>query len=257
MPRDDHGIADGAAYGRKALADECRAIRTAPFGTQAITLNRACFSIGTLAGSGGLDQAEALAELEAAAFSMPSQSGREPWSRMDLERKVRDAFRDGLENPRGALPRAKERPIRPAKANGQADGEAGVVQIRVTPKTRNPFTIKALSISGVTWNWHVLNLAAPGYAPQAAFGRGPGSALIHIGFAPVRWARNWRRRYARYAALAFARASRRCASTACRAASRRRSISSRVGIGTMAERRAISRRRAASTAGSVSGQSKL
>ncbi len=35
----------------------------------------------------------------------------------------------------------------------------GVVQIRVTPKTRNPFTIKALSISGVTWNWHVLNLA--------------------------------------------------------------------------------------------------
>ena len=26
----------------------------------------------------------------------------------------------------------------------------GVVQIRVTPKTRNPFTIKALSISGVT-----------------------------------------------------------------------------------------------------------
>jgi hypothetical protein len=34
-----------------------------------------------------------------------------------------------------------------------------VVQIRVTPKTRNPFTIKALSISGVTWNWHVLNHA--------------------------------------------------------------------------------------------------
>src|SRR5215211_2817305 len=27
----------------------------------------------------------------------------------------------------------------------------GVVQIRVTPKTRNPFTIKALLISGVTW----------------------------------------------------------------------------------------------------------
>ena len=26
----------------------------------------------------------------------------------------------------------------------------GVVQIRVTPKTKNPFTVKALSISGVT-----------------------------------------------------------------------------------------------------------
>ncbi len=32
--------------------------------------------------------------------------------------------------------------------------ELGVVQIRVTPKTRNLFTIKALSISGVTWKWH-------------------------------------------------------------------------------------------------------
>ena len=35
-----------------------------------------------------------------------------------------------------------------------------VVQIRVTPKARNSFTIKLLSISGVTWNWHVLNHAA-------------------------------------------------------------------------------------------------
>jgi len=35
----------------------------------------------------------------------------------------------------------------------------GVVQIRVTPKTRIPFTIRALSISGVTWKWHFLNHA--------------------------------------------------------------------------------------------------
>jgi uncharacterized membrane protein YfcA len=35
----------------------------------------------------------------------------------------------------------------------------GVVQIRVTPKTRNPFTIRALSISGVTWKWRFLNHA--------------------------------------------------------------------------------------------------
>jgi len=35
----------------------------------------------------------------------------------------------------------------------------GVVQIRVTPKTRNPFTISSLSISGVTWEWHFLNHA--------------------------------------------------------------------------------------------------
>jgi len=34
-----------------------------------------------------------------------------------------------------------------------------VVQLRVTPKTRNPFTTKALSIFGVTWKWHFLNHA--------------------------------------------------------------------------------------------------
>jgi hypothetical protein len=36
--------------------------------------------------------------------------------------------------------------------------EQGVAQIKVTPKTRNPFTLKALSTSGVTWSWHVLLL---------------------------------------------------------------------------------------------------
>ena len=39
-----------------------------------------------------------------------------------------------------------------------------MVNIRVTPKTKNPFTIKALSISGVTWKWHVLN-----HAPKPVF----------------------------------------------------------------------------------------
>jgi len=37
--------------------------------------------------------------------------------------------------------------------------DGGVVQIMVTFKTRNPFSIKALSISGVTWKWQVLNQA--------------------------------------------------------------------------------------------------
>jgi len=41
----------------------------------------------------------------------------------------------------------------------QASTLKGVVQIRVTPKTRNPLTIRALSISGVTWKWHFLNHA--------------------------------------------------------------------------------------------------
>ncbi len=44
----------------------------------------------------------------------------------------------------------------------------GVVQVRVTPKTKNPFTIKALSISGVTWKRHVLN-----HAPAAVIASWP------------------------------------------------------------------------------------
>src|SRR4051812_44882572 len=40
---------------------------------------------------------------------------------------------------------------------GQGDQRRG--SIRVTLKTRSPFAVKALSISGVTWNWHVLNHA--------------------------------------------------------------------------------------------------
>ena len=40
----------------------------------------------------------------------------------------------------------------------------GVVQIRVTPKTRNPFTISSLSTSGVTWEWHFLNHASLSYS---------------------------------------------------------------------------------------------
>jgi hypothetical protein len=49
----------------------------------------------------------------------------------------------------------------PLAGGGRGEGSRanGVVQIRVTPKTRNPFIIKALSISGVTWEWHFLNHA--------------------------------------------------------------------------------------------------
>ena len=42
----------------------------------------------------------------------------------------------------------------------------GVVQIRVTPKTRNPLTVRALSISGVTWKWHFLNHARAPRPPR-------------------------------------------------------------------------------------------
>ena len=38
--------------------------------------------------------------------------------------------------------------------------DTGVVQIRVTPKTRHPFIVKTLSISEVTWKSYLLNHAS-------------------------------------------------------------------------------------------------
>ena len=67
----------------------------------------------------------------------------------------------------------------------------GVVQIRVTSKTRNPFTFKVLSISGVTWNWHVLNHANAQAHSQLGdmgtdpLGRHPICGLDHVVEIPV------------------------------------------------------------------------
>jgi hypothetical protein len=53
------------------------------------------------------------------------------------------------ERPRAA-PRLRQAERRQVSLRPVSLEDLGVVQIRVTPKTRNPFTIKALSISGVT-----------------------------------------------------------------------------------------------------------
>jgi len=58
-------------------------------------------------------------------------------------------------------------------------GEWGVVQLRVTRKTRNPLTTKALSIFGVTWKWHFLSHASACNAAVSRFAsssRSPRSA---------------------------------------------------------------------------------
>jgi len=55
--------------------------------------------------------------------------------------------------------RRRNRLVHLAAKRHRIHPQEGVVQIRVTPKTKNPFTIKALSISGVTWKWHLLNHA--------------------------------------------------------------------------------------------------
>ena len=70
----------------------------------------------------------------------------------------------------GAVSRPDDSPRAAARVSSRADpasvarrlrARASVVQIRVTLKTRNPFAISALSISGVTWKCHFLNHAPP------------------------------------------------------------------------------------------------
>lgn len=98
-PRSEGG---GTPYGLTALDDECDAIRNAGFGTQEHTLNAAGLKIGALVAGGELEESYALAELLAAARSMPSQPGKSPWSVTQLEFKARRAFSDGKRTPRAA-----------------------------------------------------------------------------------------------------------------------------------------------------------
>ncbi len=90
----------GGAYARAALDAECEAIRAAGFGTQEATLNAASLKIGGLVAGGELVEGEARGELMAAARSMASQPGRDPWTERSLDTKVRKGLADGARNPR-------------------------------------------------------------------------------------------------------------------------------------------------------------
>ncbi|WP_153472388.1 bifunctional DNA primase/polymerase [Komagataeibacter medellinensis] len=96
-PRRDHG---GTPYGLKALAEECQAIRTAPFGQQEHTLNASALKIGALVGGDEIEEGLALSDLLSAGRSIPSQPGRPAWQPKEIDSKIRRAFQDGMRNPR-------------------------------------------------------------------------------------------------------------------------------------------------------------
>ena len=93
--------ADGLSkYAEAALDGACRAIVHAPAGQQEITLNVECFSIGTLAGTGGVPEGLALRALLYAASHMRDHDPRWPWRPEEIDHKVRRSFADGLRHPR-------------------------------------------------------------------------------------------------------------------------------------------------------------
>ena len=89
-------------YAEAALDGACRAIASAAAGEQEATLNRECFLIGTLAGSGAVPEGFALRVLHSAARGVASYDARRPWRVAELAWKVDRSFRAGLAHPRGS-----------------------------------------------------------------------------------------------------------------------------------------------------------
>jgi len=87
-------------YGEAALDNAVKRIIEAPSGEQETTLNASAYGIGQLSGGGVIPAGLALDALLWAARRMPSFDSRRPWRPVDLERKVKSAFTDGLREPR-------------------------------------------------------------------------------------------------------------------------------------------------------------
>jgi hypothetical protein len=87
-------------YAEGALDSACRRIIAAPRGQQEITLHAECFSIGTLAGAGGIPVNFAHRTLLWAARQIPDHDPRRPWRSAEIERKVERAFAEGIRRRR-------------------------------------------------------------------------------------------------------------------------------------------------------------
>lgn len=89
-------------YAEAALDSACRRIIVAPAGEQESTLHAECFSIGTLAGAGGIPAEFARRTLTWAARKMPDYDPRRPWRARQIEAKVNRSFAAGMRHPREA-----------------------------------------------------------------------------------------------------------------------------------------------------------
>src|SRR5262249_32763801 len=87
-------------YAEAALDKAARAVINAPAGEQEATLNAECFSIGTLAGAGGIPVGFAKKVLLWAARQMRDYDAKRPWRLGELEFKVARAFAEGMRHPR-------------------------------------------------------------------------------------------------------------------------------------------------------------
>jgi putative DNA primase/helicase len=92
--------AELSPYGAAALRSAAEKILAAPDGEQEATLNGESYSIGRLAGAGGVPAELALEIVLTAGRAILSYNLRRPWRIADIDRKVRRAFAQGMAKPR-------------------------------------------------------------------------------------------------------------------------------------------------------------
>lgn len=122
-------------YGRKALMELCAEISACPPGSQDQNLMSRATRIGSLAAGGAIDMDEAFQSTVAAGMAMSNQSGREPWTMRDVQKKVRRAFEYAARDPtavpesrgrRGIPIDREEGPIAPSPPVEAYEDEGGV-----------------------------------------------------------------------------------------------------------------------------------
>lgn len=99
-PKPVKPVAGLSPYADAAIALACQNIRTAADGQQRKNLLKEAFTIGTLAGAGGIPPAFARAALIDAGYGMRSYNPRDPWTAKEIARDVNDAFDAGCNKPR-------------------------------------------------------------------------------------------------------------------------------------------------------------
>jgi hypothetical protein len=95
-------IANLDRYAAAALQRACDAIRGAPFGQQADTLDKQAYGIGRLVAGGVLPTAHAEAALAHAGGQMANQPRRRPWTHREIVWRIDRAFGHAARAPRTA-----------------------------------------------------------------------------------------------------------------------------------------------------------
>jgi hypothetical protein len=105
-------------YVQGTLDAEARRIAAAVPGNQEWTLNAAAFSLGGLVAESDLSMDEVVSTLVQAGLRMVNDPGRRPWSRQEIEAKVRRGLSDGA----ARAPRRLPSPVSAAPTAGQTGG---------------------------------------------------------------------------------------------------------------------------------------